>query len=121
MVLRSRSTLSPATVAALSRYDLSSLSTLLHLAAPCPEWLKRFWIDLIGPGAVWEIYGGAERFGAGFALQSGHAGLLVVVVLSRNRHAMRRGLSAADAMSSLAHDERRHAMHTTIDPSDPLH
>jgi bile acid-coenzyme A ligase len=50
--------------AAISRYDLSSLSTLLHLAAPCPDWLKRFWIDLIGPDTVWEIYGGAERFGA---------------------------------------------------------
>ncbi len=47
-----------------ARYDISSLRTLLHLAAPCPEWVKRFWIDWIGPEAIWEIYGGAERLGA---------------------------------------------------------
>ena len=26
-------------------YDLSSLVTLFHLAAPCPPWLKREWIE----------------------------------------------------------------------------
>ena len=46
------------------KYDVSSIKTLLHMAAPCPPWAKAFWIDYIGPDAVWEIYGGTERFGS---------------------------------------------------------
>ncbi len=42
------------------RADLSSLHTVIHMAAPCPEWLKRVWIDWVGPERVWEIYGGSE-------------------------------------------------------------
>ncbi|HET6970643.1 MAG TPA: AMP-binding protein, partial [Phenylobacterium sp.] len=41
------------------RYDISSIRTLVHMAAPCPEWVKAFWIEYIGADAVWEIYGGA--------------------------------------------------------------
>ncbi|TGD89829.1 AMP-dependent synthetase [Mycolicibacterium sp. CH28] len=41
-------------------YDLSSLRRLWHLAAPCPPNIKEAWIDLIGPDAVWELYGGTE-------------------------------------------------------------
>lgn len=41
-------------------YDISSLKTLWHLAAPCPPWLKQAWIDWIGPDAVMELYGGTE-------------------------------------------------------------
>jgi len=44
--------------------DLTSLKTLFHTAAPCPRWLKAFWIEWLGPDAVWELYGGTERFGA---------------------------------------------------------
>jgi bile acid-coenzyme A ligase len=51
-------------LAVRDRYDISSLKTLVHMAAPCPDWVKAFWIDYIGPGAVWEIYGGTERFGS---------------------------------------------------------
>lgn len=47
-----------------ARYDIASLKTLLHTAAPCPDWVKTFWIDCLGPDGVWELYGGAERFGA---------------------------------------------------------
>ena len=43
--------------------DLSSLRTLLHMAAPCPPDVKRWWIDRIGPDRVWEVYGGTERIG----------------------------------------------------------
>lgn len=43
-----------------AKYDLSSLKTLWHLAAPCPPWLKQAWIDWIGPDAVMELYGGTE-------------------------------------------------------------
>ena len=46
------------------RYDVSSIRTLVHMAAPCPPWVKAFWIDYIGPDAVWEVYGGTERFGS---------------------------------------------------------
>ena len=43
-------------------YDLSSLSTLWHTAAPIPPWLKQFWIDWLGPERIWEMYGGTEGF-----------------------------------------------------------
>ena len=41
-------------------YDLSSLRRLWHLAAPCPPNIKEAWIELLGPQAVWELYGGTE-------------------------------------------------------------
>jgi bile acid-coenzyme A ligase len=41
-------------------FDLSSLVTLFHLAAPCPPWLKHFWIDWLGPDVIWELYAGTE-------------------------------------------------------------
>ena len=41
-------------------YDLSSLRRLWHLAAPCPPNIKEAWIELLGPEAVWELYGGTE-------------------------------------------------------------
>jgi bile acid-coenzyme A ligase len=40
--------------------DLSSLRTVLHMAAPCPRWLKQAWIDWLGPYRIWEVYGGTE-------------------------------------------------------------
>lgn len=43
-------------------YDLSSLQTLWHTAAPIAPWLKEFWIDWIGPERIWEMYGGTEGF-----------------------------------------------------------
>ena len=42
------------------RYDLSSIRRLWHLAAPCPPAIKQAWIELVGPEAVWELYGGTE-------------------------------------------------------------
>jgi bile acid-coenzyme A ligase len=44
------------------RYDLSSLKTLWHTAAPIPPWLKLFWIDWLGGERIWEMYGGTEGF-----------------------------------------------------------
>lgn len=41
-------------------YDLSSLRRLWHVAAVCPPNIKQAWIDLLGPDAVWELYGGTE-------------------------------------------------------------
>ena len=33
---------------------------MFHLAAPCPDWLKRAWIEWLGPEKVWELYAGTE-------------------------------------------------------------
>lgn len=41
-------------------YDLSSIRRFWHLAAPCPPNVKAEWIELLGPEAVWELYGGTE-------------------------------------------------------------
>jgi len=47
-----------------TQYDLSSLKTLWHLAAPCPDWLKQNFIDWLGPEVIWELYGGTEGTGS---------------------------------------------------------
>lgn len=47
-----------------AKYDVSSLKTLWHLAAPCPPWLKEEWIAWLGPEVVWELYGGTEGVAA---------------------------------------------------------
>ena len=44
-------------------HDLSSLHTVLHLAAPCPPWLKQAWIDWLGPERILELYAGTEANG----------------------------------------------------------
>lgn len=44
--------------------DLSSIEGIQSSAAPCPEWLKRAWIDLIGAEKVYEVYGSTEGIGA---------------------------------------------------------
>ena len=36
---------------------------VLHMAAPCPPDVKRRWIDRVGAGTLWEVYGGTERLG----------------------------------------------------------
>jgi bile acid-coenzyme A ligase len=41
-------------------YDLSSVRRLWHVGAACPPAVKEAWIDLLGPEAVWELYGGTE-------------------------------------------------------------
>ncbi len=43
------------------RHDLSSLRRVMCTGAPSPAWLKRAWIEWIGPQKVWEAYGGTER------------------------------------------------------------
>jgi len=42
------------------RHDLGALRVLLHLAAPCPAWLKQAFIDWLGAARVHELYGGTE-------------------------------------------------------------
>lgn len=41
-------------------HDVSMLEMVMHTAAPCPAWLKREWIDWLGPYRIVEIYGGTE-------------------------------------------------------------
>lgn len=44
-------------------FDLSSLEAVNHVAAACPESVKRKWIDIIGPEKVFEDYACMERIG----------------------------------------------------------
>ncbi len=44
--------------------DLSSIEAIFHTAAPCPEWLKRAWIDLIGAEKIYESFGTTEAIGS---------------------------------------------------------
>ena len=45
------------------QYDLSSLRVMLHMAAPCPDWLKQDCIDWLGAERIFELYGGTEAQG----------------------------------------------------------
>jgi bile acid-coenzyme A ligase len=40
--------------------DLSALQTMYHMAAPCPQWLKREFLAWLGPEKVMELYAGTE-------------------------------------------------------------
>ena len=42
------------------QYDLGSVETVFHTAAPCPDWLKLRWIELAGAERIYEVYGGTE-------------------------------------------------------------
>ena len=42
------------------QFDRSSLRVMVHMAAPCPAWLKEAWIHWLGPDRVHELYGGTE-------------------------------------------------------------
>ncbi|HEX9890057.1 MAG TPA: AMP-binding protein [Nitriliruptorales bacterium] len=44
--------------------DLSSYVALNHGGAPCPDWVKRRWIDLVGPENLYEGMGATEAIGA---------------------------------------------------------
>jgi bile acid-coenzyme A ligase len=42
---------------------LPSLRGIVHTAAPCPEAVKRAWLELLGPTRVFEYYGMTENIG----------------------------------------------------------
>ncbi|MDB5445556.1 MAG: AMP-dependent synthetase and ligase [Phenylobacterium sp.] len=46
-----------------NRHDLSSLRVVMHMAAPCPAWLKQAWIDWLGGERIYEVYAGTESIG----------------------------------------------------------
>ena len=33
---------------------------VVHSASPIAQWLKRGWIDWLGPDHIWEVYGATE-------------------------------------------------------------
>jgi len=43
-----------------AKYDVSSVETLWHMAAPCPAWLKEAFIHWFSGGEVMELYAGTE-------------------------------------------------------------
>lgn len=47
----------------LETADVSSLEAVLHLGARCAPWLKRAWIEWLGPDRVVEVYAGTESQG----------------------------------------------------------
>ena len=42
------------------QFDMSSLTHVWHMAAPCPQWCKQAWIDWVGAERVYELYAGTE-------------------------------------------------------------
>jgi bile acid-coenzyme A ligase len=50
-------------VPGLRDHDLSSIESIHHGAGPCPEKVKRAWLDLLGPERVYEVYTSQERVG----------------------------------------------------------
>ena len=45
----------------IGRHRFDSIEWLQHGASPLPEWLARFWIDLLGPERVVHFAGQVER------------------------------------------------------------
>jgi len=43
-----------------SAADMSSLEVAVHMAAPCPAWLKEQWIEWVGADVLCELYAGTE-------------------------------------------------------------
>jgi bile acid-coenzyme A ligase len=44
--------------------DWSCFHIVLHGTAPCPPWLKRRWIELVGAERLWEIFASTELVGS---------------------------------------------------------
>lgn len=47
----------------VDQFDVSSLEAVYHGSGPCPEYVKRRWIELVGAHRLYEIYGAAESIG----------------------------------------------------------
>ncbi|MCD0485432.1 acyl--CoA ligase [Streptacidiphilus sp. ASG 303] len=48
----------------IEQADWSCFRMVLHGTAPCPQWLKRRWIDLVGAERLWEIFASSELVGS---------------------------------------------------------
>ncbi len=53
-----------------TRHDLSTLHRVMCTGAPSPAWLKRAWIEWLGPEKIWEAFGGSEHI-AGCVISGG--------------------------------------------------
>ena len=51
-------------VTGLDSRSFSSIKSFWHAAAPCPPWLKRRWIELLGADRLNEAYGATEATGS---------------------------------------------------------
>jgi bile acid-coenzyme A ligase len=47
----------------IERRDFSSVHAFMHSAAPCPPWVKRAWIEILGAQRLYEIFGSTEMVG----------------------------------------------------------
>ena len=45
-------------------FSLDSLRTVVHMAAPCPQWLKRNWLEWLGADRVLEVFSVTEGLAA---------------------------------------------------------
>lgn len=48
---------------AVKTANLGSVRSLQHAGASCPVWLKKEWIDLLGPEKIYEFYSMSEKVG----------------------------------------------------------
>ena len=51
------------TVKDLDQVDMSSVEAVYHGSGPCPDYVKRRWVELVGDQRLYEIYGAAESIG----------------------------------------------------------
>jgi bile acid-coenzyme A ligase len=47
----------------IAEVDWSCFHMILHGTAPCPAWLKRRWIEMVGPTRLWETFASSELVG----------------------------------------------------------
>lgn len=47
----------------VSARDFTSVQAITSMGAPCPPWLKRFWIELVGAQRLTELFGSTELVG----------------------------------------------------------
>ncbi len=50
-------------VSEVDAFDLSSVEAVYHRSAPCPDAVKRRWLDLVKPECLYEDYGSTENIG----------------------------------------------------------
>lgn len=48
----------------VEKRDFSSVRLMWHLAAPCPDWAKEGWMELLGADRIWELWAATEITGA---------------------------------------------------------
>lgn len=48
----------------VEQVDWSCFHMVLHGTAPCPAWLKRRWIELVGAERLWEVFASSELVGS---------------------------------------------------------